>query len=98
MHSLHACLRELVRQTSIKAWSERMVVETNLDTWDGAAECPLVLVSRASPSTSCSHPRGPLPPGCGLRTSVWGPWGRGQVGVTLLLQGLLESASAGILF
>ena len=38
MHSLHACLRELVRQTSIKAWSERMVVETNLDTWDGAAE------------------------------------------------------------
>ena len=94
MHSLHACLRELVRQMSIKAWSEMMVMEMNLDTWGGVAGCPLVLVSRASPSTSCSRPRGPLPPGCGLRTSVWGLRGGGAVGVTLMLQGLLESPSS----
>ena len=44
-----------------------------------------------------TSPRSP-PSWLWFKDECLGALGRGQVGVTLLLQGLLESASAGILF
>lgn len=89
-------LKELVRQTSIKAWSREdgRGNEAQHLGWGGQVP-PRALVSRAS-IYFCSRPHVPLPPSYGLRTAVSKPGASGARvgGSDSHAAGIAQSSSA----